>query len=80
MSSENRLMKTQSTKTALKPILKEIYIFMSDRALTTQKAILCIPYKVNYQISHVFSTEMLNWHSFSLKNHENNNNKKNLQK
>ena len=67
MNLENKLMKMQSTKTALEPTLKEIYISTSDKALTTQKAILCIPYKVNHQISHVSSAEMLNWHSFLFK-------------
>ena len=53
-------MKMQSTKTALKPTLKEIYISTSGKALTTQKAILCIPYKLYHRISHVSETEMLN--------------------
>lgn len=60
MNLDNKLMKIQSTRTALKPTLKEIYIFMYDKAPTTQKTILCIPYKVNQQISHISSTEMLN--------------------
>ena len=60
-------MKMQSIKTTLKQTLKEIYIFTYDIALTTQKAILCVPYKVNHQISHVSSTEMLNWYSVFFK-------------
>ena len=67
MKLENILMKTQSTKTALKPTLKEIYVFTQNNALTTQKAILCIPYKENQKMVHVSSTEMLNWHSFLYK-------------
>ena len=38
MNFENKLMKMQSTKTALKPTLKEIYIFTKNKTLTTQKA------------------------------------------
>ena len=53
MNLENKLMKMQSSKAALQPTLKEIYISTYDKALTTQKATLCIPYKVNHHISHV---------------------------
>ena len=53
MNLENKLLEMQSTKTALEPTLKEVYISTYDRALTTQKAILYIPYKVNHQVSHV---------------------------
>ena len=60
MNFENKLMKTQSTKSALQPNINEIYISTYDKALITQKAMLCIPYKVNHQISHVSKTVMLN--------------------
>ena len=67
MNLENKLMKMQSTRIALKRTQKEIYTITKDKALTTKKATLCIPYKINDQVSYVPSTEMLNWHSFLFK-------------